>query len=112
MAATERKTRGWTKAGREAFLARLAETSNVSASAGPRVMADSPARIQGFAANGDSVRGVAETLAGLFPFAVRDDGEVLQLEAMPKFYEGISDIDLGARQDDNPRDLSRIDAGR
>ena len=68
--------------------------------AGPRVMADSPARIQGFAANGDSVRGVAETLAGLFPFAVRDDGEVLQLEAMSKFYERIADIDLGARQDD------------
>ena len=33
MAATERKVRGWTKAGREAFLTRLAETSNVSASA-------------------------------------------------------------------------------
>ena len=70
----------------------------LSSLAGPNLLADSPARIQGFAANGNSVRGVAETLAGLFPFSVRDNGEVLQLEATPAFSEGIADHDLGAKQ--------------
>ncbi len=72
----------------------------LSSLAGPRVTADSPARIQGFAANGDSVRGVAETLAGLFPFVVRDDGEALHLDAVPVIFEGVASNDLGATQDE------------
>jgi len=63
---------------------------------GPSVVADSPALLQGFAATGDSVRSVAETLAGLFPFAARDDGAVLRLETAPALYDGPSATDLGA----------------
>lgn len=72
----------------------------LSSLTGPRVAADNAARIQGFAANGDSVRGVAETLAGLFPFVVRDDGEVLHLDAAPSVFEGVEGNDLGATQDE------------
>ena len=71
----------------------------LSSLAGPGVVADGPAQIQGFAANGDSVRGVAETLAGLFPFAVRDNGEALHLEAMPASFKGLAGNDLGATHD-------------
>lgn len=94
MAATEQKTRGWTKAGREAFLARLAETSNVSASARAAAMPVSsvypPARqhyFSGFVlAPGDTgqwplieaaawdakQRGAAEIFIWALPQVVRD----------------------------------------
>ena len=68
----------------------------LSALGGPGIVADSPALLQGFAATGDSARGVAETLAGLFPFAARDDGAVLRLETAPALHDGPSATDLGA----------------
>ena len=71
----------------------------LSGLAGPGVVADSPALLTGFAATGDSVRGVAESLAEIFPFAARDDGVVLRLETVPVLYESISAEDLGAAQD-------------
>lgn len=68
--------------------------------AGPGIVADSPDLVQGFAAAGDSVRAVAETLAGLFPFAVRDDGAMLHLDTEPTFYGGVAKTDLGTSHDD------------
>lgn len=73
--------------------------SVLSALAGPGVVAEDPTILQGFAATGDSVRGVAETLAGLFPFGARDDGVALRLEAMPQHYGDIRPVDLGASHD-------------
>ena len=70
--------------------------SVLSALAGPGAAGDDPTILQGFAATGDSVRGVAETLAGLFPFAVRDDGGLLRLEAVSEHYDGLRPNDLGA----------------
>lgn len=69
---------------------------------GPGVAADDPALVQGFAATGDSVRGVAETLAGLFPFAARDDGTLLHLESVPALYGSLPETDLGGAQDQRP----------
>lgn len=79
----------------------IADESDVSVGtilsglAGAGVVADGAALLQGFAATGDSVRGVAETLAGLFPFAARDDGAALRLETVPARYHGLSERDLG-----------------
>lgn len=69
---------------------------------GPGFAADNPAPVQGFAATGDSVRGVAETLAGLFPFAARDDGALLHLESAPALYGSLAETDLGGAQDQRP----------
>ncbi len=71
----------------------------LSALAGPGVLADDPTVLQGFAATGDSVRGVAETLAGLFPFSVRDDGVLLRLDAAAERHGEIGPADLGASRD-------------
>lgn len=64
--------------------------------AGRGVMADNPSPLGGFAATGDSVRGVAETLAGVFPFAARDDGEILRLQAEAPPFSPLLPHDLGA----------------
>jgi hypothetical protein len=69
---------------------------------GSAVTADEPALVQGFAATGDSVRGVAETLAGLFPFAARDDGALLHLESAPALYGSLVEADLGGAQNQRP----------
>ncbi len=70
--------------------------------AGPGVMARDETRIQGFAATGDSVRAVAETLGLLFPTFARDDGDVLRLESVPERYDVIRAHDLGASPDRRP----------
>lgn len=64
--------------------------------AGPACHANDAAAIAGFAATGDSIRGVAETLAPLFPFSVHDDGGKLRLEAAPTAYGAIDADALGA----------------
>jgi hypothetical protein len=77
---------------------------------GTGLAADIPARVGGFAATGDSVRGVAETLADLFPFAARDDGAVLRLESSSPVYGSIAEADLGGAHDQRP--VPRIMRGR
>jgi|CXWL01.1.fsa_nt_gi hypothetical protein len=68
--------------------------------AGAGVIADDPALLQGFAATGDAVRGVAETLASLFPYHARDDGAVLRLESAPNSYGDVTATDQGASPTD------------
>lgn len=74
----------------------------LSSLAGPAARADAPSTLQGFAATGDSLRGIVETLSALFPVSVRDDGAALRLEAVPLPYGDIVPLDLGATPDGKP----------
>jgi Putative phage tail protein len=62
---------------------------------GASVEAVVPTLLGGFAAYGDSVRGVAETLATAVPFSAQDDGEALNLFAVGDTAPLLTGRDLG-----------------
>jgi Putative phage tail protein len=63
---------------------------------GPAVAASVPTLVGGFAAYGDSVRGVAEALATAIPFSTRDEGSVLSLFTDGDTAPALAVRDLGA----------------
>jgi Putative phage tail protein len=63
------------------------------------IVAVCPTALDGFAASGDSVRGVLETLANAVPIFVDDDGQSLTLREMPLLGSAIAADDLGTSAD-------------
>lgn len=63
---------------------------------------DSPALIGGFAAAGDSLRALTETLAPLYPLRLRDDGDALRLSEDGRVATAPDARDLGASADGSP----------
>ena len=63
---------------------------------GRAILADVPAALNGFAAYGDTVRGVAEMLNVAIPFSAQDDGAVLRLFAAGTSTPTLAANDLGA----------------
>lgn len=58
-----------------------------------------PTQVDGFAASGDSVRGVLETLANAVPIFVDDDGQSITLRETPLPGSAVAVDDLGASAD-------------
>ncbi len=77
----------------------------------PEIVAHCPTQLDGFAASGDSVRGVLETLANAVPMIADDDGQSLVLREQPLPGPFITLDDLGASSDDKSmpaKSMSRL----
>lgn len=63
---------------------------------GDEVLAQVPTTLGGFAALGDTVRAVAESLEAAVPFSAQDDGLRLNLSATAPFATSLAEFDLGS----------------
>ncbi|SNS16844.1 Putative phage tail protein [Sphingomonas laterariae] len=72
---------------------------------------DTSAALEGFAATGDSVRGVIETLARAMPISVRDDGTRLLITDIADAPVNLSADEIGASADGRRGDRMTIERG-
>lgn len=77
--------------------------------AGRAIGGNTDATVHGFAATGDSARGVMEVIARAIPLSVRDDGERLLIGDGAPSPVTISAGEAGARADEKRRDRIAID---